>query len=104
MKTLTGLGVAAMVLLLVASSGAARPLRPDAGPVPLSQPERPVVVSAPLGPADLALQLESLLGEHSVLAADMMRSRISGDQDFAQTANAALGQNTDEMADLIASN
>jgi hypothetical protein len=42
-----------------------------------------------------------LLGEHSVLASDMMRARIRGDDDFAQAANAALGKNTDAVAALL---
>jgi len=36
-----------------------------------------------------------------VLAADFMRSRIRGDEDFAQAANAALGKNTDAMGQLV---
>src|SRR3954453_18670180 len=51
--------------------------------------------------ADLAVRLQALLGEHSVLAADLMRSRIRGDDDFVQAANAALGENTDAMTDLV---
>jgi hypothetical protein len=42
-----------------------------------------------------------MLGQHSVLAADVMRSRIRGDADFVQAANAALGKNTDDMAGLV---
>lgn len=52
-------------------------------------------------PADLAIRFEALLGQHSVLAADLMRSRIRGDDDFVQAANAALGKNTDDMTDLM---
>ena len=52
--------------------------------------------------ADLAIQLEALLGQHSVLAADLMRSRIRGDDDFVQAANAALGKNTAAMSALVA--
>ena len=55
---------------------------------------------APSAP-DLAIQFEALLGQHSVLAADLMRSRIRGDDDFAQAANAALGKNTTAMTALI---
>ncbi|WP_433301964.1 hypothetical protein ACQP2F_07630 [Actinoplanes sp. CA-030573] len=51
--------------------------------------------------ADLAIQLEALLGQHSVLAADLMRSRIRGDDDFVQAANAALGKNTSAMTTLV---
>ena len=36
-----------------------------------------------------------------MLAADFMRGRIRGDEDFAQAANAALGKNTDAMTQLI---
>jgi hypothetical protein len=51
--------------------------------------------------ADLAIQLQALLGQHNVLAADLMRSRIRGDDDFVQSANAALGKNTDDMSTLV---
>src|SRR2546423_13248188 len=64
---------------------------PQGNAVPVAAPG---TTAAPLAAADLALRLESLLGEHSVLAANMMRGRIRGDEDFAQAANAALGKNT----------
>jgi hypothetical protein len=51
--------------------------------------------------ADRGLQLESLLGQHSVLAADMMRGRIRNDEDFGQAANAAVARNTDDLAEVI---
>jgi hypothetical protein len=51
--------------------------------------------------ADRAVRLQALLGQHSVLAADLMRSRIRGDDDFVQAANAALGKNTDAMTALV---
>ena len=59
--------------------------------------------SSPAGqsPADAALRLEALLGQHAVLAADMMRGRIRSDEDFGQAANAAIGQNTDELAAVV---
>ncbi len=41
------------------------------------------------------------MGQHSVLADDMMRARIRGDADLAQAANAALGQNTQAMAGVL---
>jgi len=106
--------VAGMVLLVAGSSVAARPVQAPGSAVRLPPAGNAVaagnavvagnVAAAPLPPPDLALRLESLLGEHSVLAADLMRGRIRGEQDFAQTANAALGQNTDAMTDLISSN
>jgi hypothetical protein len=65
-------------------------------------PQAPAAASLPA--PDLALRLESLLGEHSMLAADMMRGRIRGNDDFAQAANSALGKNTDAMTDLVSSN
>jgi hypothetical protein len=51
--------------------------------------------------ADKAIALQALMGQHSVLAADLMRSRIRGDDDFVQSANAALGKNTDDMSGLV---
>jgi len=57
--------------------------------------------SAGQSPADAALRLEALLGQHAVLAADMMRGRIRSDEDFGQAANAAIGQNTDELAAVV---
>ena len=118
MQTLTGgrgywrqlvatLSVAVPALLLAGSAVAPPRAQPDtenATPVQVAQPESRIVAGPPLAAPDLALRLESLLGEHSVLAADMMRGRIRGDEDFVQTANAALGENTDAMTDLIASN
>ena len=57
--------------------------------------------TAPASAADLAVRLQALLGQHSILAADVMRSRIRGDDDFVQAANAALGKNSDAMTTLI---
>jgi hypothetical protein len=53
--------------------------------------------------AEFTLRLEALLGQHSVLSADMMRGRLRGDPDFAQAANAALGKNTEAMGQLVGS-
>ncbi|WP_436521534.1 hypothetical protein [Actinoplanes sp. HUAS TT8] len=60
----------------------------------------PVTAAAPAAP-DSAVRLQALLAEHAALAADLMRSRIRGDADFVQAANAALGQNTDAMTTLM---
>ena len=59
------------------------------------------VAAAAPSPAEQALRLQALLGQHSVLAADFMRGRIRGDENFAQAADAALGKNTDAMTKLI---
>jgi len=58
-------------------------------------------LGAPASASELALRLQALLGQHSLLAADFMRGRIRGDDDFAQAANAALGKNTDAMGQLM---
>ena len=65
----------------------------------------PDALSASAGesPADKALQLEALLGQHSVLAADLMRGRIRNDDDFGQVANAAVTRNTDDLATMVGS-
>jgi hypothetical protein len=57
--------------------------------------------AAPAAAPDVALRLQALLGQHSVLAADFMRGRIRGDEDFVQAADAALGKNTDAMTRLV---
>ena len=83
---------------------------PAAGPAPATELAAapldggaPVVEAktAPLSPGELALQLQALLGQHTVLAADMMRGRLRNDPDLAQAANAALGKNTDAMGKLV---
>jgi hypothetical protein len=58
-------------------------------------------VAAPTSAPEPALRLQALLGQHSVLAAHLMRGRIRGDEDFAQSANAALGKNTDSMEQMV---
>jgi hypothetical protein len=59
-------------------------------------------VPGPTAP-DRALQLEALLGQHAVLAADMMRGRIRDDEDFAQAANVAIARNTDDLSAVVGS-
>ena len=54
-------------------------------------------------PADKALQLEALLGQHSVLAADLMRGRIRNDDDFGQAAGLAVTRNTDDLTAMVGS-
>ena len=41
--------------------------------------------AAPESPADAALRLEALFGQHAILAADLMRGRLRNDEDFAQS-------------------
>ena len=73
-----------------------------AGAEPSSSSIPPAAVpEAPATPADPALRLAALMGQHSVLASDMMRARIRGDADLAQAANAALGQNTHDLAEVL---
>ena len=73
------------------------------GPGSTAAPQTaPQAAPAPSTPADGALRLQALLGQHHILAADMMRGRLRNDEDFAQAANAAVGQNTDELAQVVA--
>ncbi len=91
-----------LALLLCAGCGASAP---RAQPAPSSAPAPNHAMGphemAPPTPQDAALKLESLLGQHAVLAADMMRGRIRNDEDLAQATNAALGRNTDDLAQLV---
>src|SRR4051794_25195054 len=57
---------------------------PPAGSRPGAAP------AAATSATDLALELQKLLGQHAVLAAELMRSRIRNDPDLAQAANAAV--------------
>jgi hypothetical protein len=101
---LLGIGlVVAFVISTAAGAGAtAGPAQWHAG-APLAETVAAAAAAAPAkaSPADLAIQLEARLGQHSVLAADLMRSRIRGDDDFVQAANAALAKNTDAMTGVI---
>ena len=56
----------------------------------------------PVTPGQFTLQFQALLGQHTMLAADMMRGRIRNDPDVAQAANAAIGKNTDALGKLFA--
>jgi hypothetical protein len=94
-----------LIAVLPAGSGTVAPRRPiesaHAGHGDAAHRTDTTVAIAPASAPELALRLEALLGQHSVLAADFMRGRIRGDEDFAQAANAALSKNTDAMTQLI---
>jgi hypothetical protein len=51
--------------------------------------------------AAAGIRLQSLVAQHSVLVADMMRARIVRAPDVAQAADAALGKNTQALASLV---
>ena len=74
---------------------------PQAAPAHAEHAAPAAAAKAPATAPDRALRLEALLGQHSILAADFMRGRIRGDDDFAQAADAALSKNTADMTDLI---
>lgn len=48
-----------------------------------------------------AIRLESLLGQHAVLVADMMRARIRSDADLAEQADSAVGDNTKALGAVL---
>jgi hypothetical protein len=101
-RAMLGVGLAAVLaagpatVATVPAAGTTRPVAAHTGHHPAA-PARAARASA----ADQAIRLQALLGQHSVLAADLMRSRIRGDDNFVQAADAALGENTDAMTDLI---
>ena len=117
-RTATGggrLGAAVIALvacvLLVGCSGtpqaAAKGTPSSAAPSPTATSDMPGMAGGALSdtagrsPADVALQLEALLGQHSVLAADMMNSRIRNDEGFGQVATAAVTRNTDDLTAVV---
>src|SRR5881296_2009026 len=91
------------LIVAVSTTGARRPAAPAAAAAATAAPAVPAAWAAAAAPSalDLSLQLQSLLGQHTVLAADMMRGRVRGDPDLAQAANAALGKNTDAMGQIV---
>src|SRR5690242_2037273 len=78
-----------------AGAGAAPPAPSAPAAAPPGAPAQPTAAEAG---ADGALRLEALLGQHTIQAGDLMRGRLRNDDDFAQAANAAVGQNTEELA------
>jgi hypothetical protein len=92
---------------LVGSTAITRAVRPETGHAGhashADHADHVVRAAAPPSAQDATLQLQALLGHHSVLAADLMRSRIRGDEQLAQAAETAVGKNTDAMRQLIAS-
>jgi hypothetical protein len=50
---------------------------------------------------DLRAQLEQYLGQHAILTVRLTRARLRDDGDLAQTADAALSKNTQDMGALI---
>jgi hypothetical protein len=90
-------------LVVAASTTAARRSAAEPAGAVVAAPAVPVAWAAAAAPSatELSLQLQSLLGQHTVLAADMMRGRVRGDPDLAQAANAALGKNTDAMGQIV---
>ena len=51
--------------------------------------------------SDLRAKLEQLLGQHAILTVRLTRARLRGDGDLAQVADAALGENTADLGELI---
>lgn len=94
--------LAVLCLMVVASAcvshqGAA-PTSSGGQPVAHQHNEQPA--AAPSA-ADAALQLQALLGHHTILAAELMRSRLRGDNDFTKAAAAAVEKNTQAMTSLV---
>jgi hypothetical protein len=102
-------GAIALILSVVTATAAAgsHPVQKGTSGPERDQPVR-LAASYPLAvtPAQATLvaasqQLAALLGQHSVLVADMTRGRLRSDPDLAQATNAALGKNTAELAGLV---
>jgi hypothetical protein len=108
------LGVCAALLVACSATAPAGPPPsdgpPGAGPAAAASPSHDMdapggALSSTAGkaPTDVALQLEALLGQHSVLAADLMRGRIRNDDDFGQAADSAIRRNSDDLAGVVGS-
>ena len=123
---LARLVVPGLVVAVLASGGLAgcgrsipptepAPARPAASPSGTSsahdhagmQPAAAAVPATTAAAADegaaVGVRLQALLGQHTVLAADMMRARIRSDPDFAQAAEDALTRNSQALGTLVGS-
>src|SRR3954447_5893521 len=90
----------ACLVVLTGCSAASQPPAPAAG-APSAAAAQPAPPAAAESPADGALRLEALLGQHMIRVGDLRRSRLRRDDDFAQAASVPLGQNSDELARLV---
>ncbi len=96
-----GLVVSALTVSLTSgpANGTAR-----TGEAHASVPPHAMTIATKLSsPADLRIRLEQLLGHHSALTDRLSRARIRGDVDFAESADAALVSNTEDMQQVIGS-
>lgn len=109
--TVAAVGVAASVAvtgLVGCSSGSAVDRsesvgRPSAEAAPVHEHQEHAPAAAELTAVELRAQLEQLLGQHAFLAVRLTRSRLRGDEDLAQSADAALSKNTADLGELIGS-
>jgi hypothetical protein len=58
---------------------------------------------ASVGAVDLRARLEAYLGQHAILTVRLTRARLRDEGDLAQTADAALTKNTQDMGALVES-
>jgi hypothetical protein len=111
-RTAVGAAVAVVALLLTACSGgsdadpAAAPSVVPSASSSMHQHGSDAAAAAGAAAAsdpavEAAVRLESLLGEHAVLVADMMRARIRSDADLAQQADSAVGENTKALGQVL---
>jgi hypothetical protein len=91
------------LLLATLAIGPPTPTPPNSAAPPAHADHAAHRAAAPVPAPEQALQLQAGLGQHSILAADMMRGRLRNDEDFIQAANAALGKNTAAMTQLVRS-
>ena len=109
--TVAAVGVAASVAvtgLVGCSSGSAVDRsesvgRPSAEAAHVHEHQEQPPAAAKLTAVELRAQLEQLLGQHAFLAVRLTRSRLRGDEDLAQSADAALSKNTADLGELIGS-
>ena len=103
--TVAALGVAASVAVtgLVGCTSGSAADRPSAKAAPVHVHQKQAPAAAELTAVELRAQLEQLLGQHAFLTVRLTRSRLRGDEDLAQSADAALSKNTADLGELIGS-
>ena len=75
--------------------------QPVAGSVAVHEHGGRVAAVKAVDASDLRVSLEQLLGQHAFLTVRLTRARLRGDGDLAQSADAALSENTGDLGELI---
>jgi hypothetical protein len=99
-------GLVAFVLAASVSCTADKPARSTATPVVSTAGQHAAHTTAPAGksaPTPLPLQFEQLLGQHALLAVQLMRGTVAAEPESRQASGSALQANTEALSQAVGS-